>query len=209
MPPIESKSNTASGQRQTVGNDGTQSHGPHGVAGPPKDPWGVPRAYCARGAPIVRGNQHRSQHAVLICLLLAAAFVANSFATAAPADAATKSEQRMYEYIVSTRASYDRSWVRLSSPVSDIARAHSRKMRAKGGIYHSDLGYVIRSFGWTVAGENVGMGPSVYKLHKAFMASSGHKANILGRAYRRVGIGFAWNEAGTMAYVTVIFLNYS
>ena len=44
---------------------------------------------------------------------------------------------------------------------------------------------------WTSLGENVGVGYSVTSLHSAFMASKGHRANILGRGFNQIGIGLA------------------
>lgn len=46
------------------------------------------------------------------------------------------------------------------------------------------------------AGENVGYGPSVSAVHKAFMASSAHKANILDKSYNRIGVGVAVDSHG-------------
>ncbi|MEZ5381768.1 MAG: CAP domain-containing protein [Microthrixaceae bacterium] len=40
-------------------------------------------------------------------------------------------------------------------------------------------------------GENVGYSSSMTKVHDAFMASSGHQANILKTSYDKVGVGVA------------------
>ena len=68
-----------------------------------------------------------------------------------------------------------------------VARRHARRMAADGTIYHSNnLGrHVTR---WKRLGDNVGRGSNCKVLFKAFMRSSGHRANILG-AWRHMGVG--------------------
>jgi uncharacterized protein YkwD len=84
------------------------------------------------------------------------------------------------------------------------ALAHSSEMVAEGYFGHTTLdgatfvdrivgsGYVRGSDGWTL-GENLGSGTgelcTAGGIHGAWMSSRGHKANILKRAYREIGIG--------------------
>ena len=72
-------------------------------------------------------------------------------------------------------------------------------------IYHStgDELKAAAGAGWSKLGENVGRGGTVDSLHKAFMASPGHKANILGD-YNYAGIGTASSDG--VLYVTVVFM---
>ncbi|MDH5421019.1 MAG: CAP domain-containing protein [Acidimicrobiia bacterium] len=85
----------------------------------------------------------------------------------------------------------------------DDAALHTSEMLARGDIYHSsDL--TKFTTGWQTIGENVGYGPNVEKLHKAFMASPTHRANILGD-YDRVGIAAEVDSNGRI-YVTVLFM---
>ena len=46
------------------------------------------------------------------------------------------------------------------------------------------------------AGENLALAPSVQVAHKELMASDGHRANILGRNYGRIGIGVVKTDRG-------------
>lgn len=65
-------------------------------------------------------------------------------------------------------------------------------MALKNDLYHdvdvsreiSDLFYAYRSWG-----ENIGVGPDQISLHRAFMHSEGHRANILNPSFDKVGIG--------------------
>lgn len=85
----------------------------------------------------------------------------------------------------------------------DDAIVHTAAMMAHGDIYHSsDL--TNFTTGWQSIGENVGYGPNVTKLHKAFMASPTHRANIMGD-YDRVGVASEVDPNGRI-YVTVLFM---
>ena len=57
---------------------------------------------------------------------------------------------------------------------------------------------------WQLIGENIGTGFAVQSLHDSFMASGGHRANILGN-YNRVGIGVV--TQGERIWVTFDFVN--
>lgn len=85
------------------------------------------------------------------------------------------------------------------------ARVHTQDMIDAGSIFHSTSAELKAAggSGWTKLGENVGKGGSVGSLHAAFMASSGHRANILGD-YNYVGIGTGTTDG--ILYVTVVFM---
>jgi len=93
--------------------------------------------------------------------------------------------------------------VSVHSDLVPDARAHSAQMMAAGEIYHTSPLSAVAS-GWEALAENVGAGPSVDSLHAAFMASSGHRRNILGD-YNYVGIGVSQSDSGQL-WVTVIFM---
>jgi uncharacterized protein YkwD len=77
-------------------------------------------------------------------------------------------------------------------------------MAAAGDLFHTqDLHQAVRSYDPSCWGENVGMARYIKTVLRLWMHSSGHKANILRRAFRRVGIGVAKSN-GTV-WVTVIF----
>lgn len=85
----------------------------------------------------------------------------------------------------------------------DDAALHTTDMVSAGDIYHSsDLTNFTTD--WQTIGENVGYGPSVEKLHRAFMASPTHRANIMGD-YDHVGVSSDLDENGRI-YVTVLFM---
>lgn len=82
-----------------------------------------------------------------------------------------------------------------------VARKHARVMAGSGTIWHdAHLGTKVTR--WRRIGDNVGKGPGCPRLFKAFMRSSGHRRNILGR-WRFVGAGV--NRNGNTVFVDTIF----
>jgi len=56
--------------------------------------------------------------------------------------------------------------------------------------------------GWTKVGENVGRGQSVASLTSAFMASAGHRANIMDASYTHIGIAVYNHPTDGRMYTT-------
>ena len=52
--------------------------------------------------------------------------------------------------------------------------------------------------------ENIAHHATVIKSQAAFMSSDGHRRNILGKNWNRVGIG-VWQDAQGYVYVTQLF----
>ena len=131
--------------------------------------------------------------------------IAGFIAVLAPAaHALTSVETCFFNAMNAERAAKGKPKLALASDLTTIARNHSKKMAADGTIYHNNnLGSQI-SGNWTAAGENVGMGPDCQSIHDAFMASPGHRANILDTDYNQVGVGVATDSDGTV-YVTEDF----
>jgi len=152
-----------------------------------------------------------SRRRVIVSLLILSTLFVGSASAASSASAtttyhATASEARMFYLINQARKHANRWPLTYSSSLSRVAKAHSLVMAAKGTIFHtSNLAYSFRNFSWTIGGENVGMGPSMDALHRAFMLSLHHRENNLDKRFHRVGIGVIW-KAG-VAYITVQFLS--
>jgi uncharacterized protein YkwD/uncharacterized membrane protein required for colicin V production len=80
--------------------------------------------------------------------------------------------------------------------LDEVARAHSIEMLQQGYFSHvtpegKNPFDRMRAAGvrFTVGGENLALAPTVALAHQGLMDSSGHRANILGPEYTRVGIG--------------------
>ncbi len=81
------------------------------------------------------------------------------------------------------------------SPQEDAqrkAQAWAEKLARERALYHSNLSSGIR-VRWCELGENVGYGPRVGTIQNAYMASPGHRANILSTKWNGVGVGYAKN----------------
>ena len=65
---------------------------------------------------------------------------------------------------------------------------------------------MLRSHGYsfTSVGENIAHHATVEKSQAAFMSSTGHRANILGSQWTKVGIGVCYDDQGYV-YVTQVF----
>lgn len=122
-----------------------------------------------------------------------------------PASATSEREQALHQLINEARNSKGMADLRLSDRLSKIARAHSADM-ADGGkvLYHSCLTCRLDSWDWSIAGENVGTAGSIDRVHRLFMQSPSHRANVLRYPFRSAGIGVV--EEGGRLWVTQIFL---
>ena len=138
----------------------------------------------------------------LLSLLLAVMACA-AIAAHAAADSGTENE--FLALINSTRGANGLGSLQMEAGLQSHARNHTQDMIAAGDIYHSSSAELSAAggSGWSKIGENVGRGQSPGSLHDAFMASPGHKANILGD-YNYVGIGT--DRGGDYLYVTVVFM---
>jgi len=96
--------------------------------------------------------------------------------------------------------------LRLDGKLNRAARGHARDMVAKRYFAHESRSGAtfstrIKRTGWTRArrsytvGENIGWGEGSLATPRAmvdsWMQSAGHKANILARSFRMIGIGIA------------------
>ena len=85
------------------------------------------------------------------------------------------------------------------------AQQHSDEMAAAANLYHSsDLAAGIQP-GWTMLGENVGLGGDAGQIQSMFEASGPHRDNMLNGAYDQVGVGTARGSDGRL-YVTQFFV---
>lgn len=141
----------------------------------------------------------------IFALLIALSVVLTSSPVAAGSCWTYKDKERkMSRKINRARAYRNLRRLRLDRHLSRVARVHNNAMISRRKLYHTpNLGRKVTR--WNRLGENVGYGATVRSLHRSFMRSSGHRANILGR-FRYVGI--ATRKAGGRMWTTVIFEHY-
>lgn len=136
-------------------------------------------------------------------IVLLASLATVSLGLSAVADSA--SEAGFLAKINASRAANGLAALSVDGGLRNHARNHTQDMIDADEIYHSssDELKAAAGSGWSKLGENVGRGGTVDSLHKAFMDSAGHKANILGD-YNYAGIGTASSDG--VLYVTVVFM---
>lgn len=117
----------------------------------------------------------------------------------------TKTSERTFaRKMNSVRDSGGLGRLRLDPELSKAARSHTQAMANKDLLYHTPterLKWKVTN--WRVLGENVGVGGGVPSLHRAFMDSPAHRANIEYSTFRHVGVGV--KKARGKMWVTVIF----
>jgi hypothetical protein len=134
--------------------------------------------------------------------LILAFAVSALYPAAAQADTVSD-EAAFVAKINELRASKGLGSLQVNANLTDKARAWSAGMADAGKIWHSTLSDGVTE-NWKKLGENVGMGGSVDGLHRAFVNSPGHYANLVDPAFTHIGIGIVMG--GSTIYVTEVFM---
>jgi uncharacterized protein YkwD len=104
------------------------------------------------------------------------------------------------------RASLGLGGLRSSSQLDAIAQHWSEQMAAAGGISHNpNLAAEVGPDGWSLLGENVGVGWDVLGLMDAFIGSPHHYENLVNPVYDLVGIGEVITPDGRL-FTTHVFM---
>src|SRR5262245_37274949 len=90
-----------------------------------------------------------------------------------------------------TRDRHDLHLVKIDRSLTRKAMRHTRRMLKNNAIYDPrNLARLLRGEPWTTVGaSNTGCADTLKALHKALMHSAVHRANVLNRDVRRIGIG--------------------
>ena len=120
---------------------------------------------------------------------------------------------QVMEFVNQERQRSGRSPLKPNDALIVTAQAHSEDMAKNGFLSHTgsdgsdpfqrmrDVGYNYRT-----AGENVAAGyPDASAVVKAWMNSSGHRANILNANFCEMGAGYALGQSGYRHYWTLDF----
>ncbi len=126
------------------------------------------------------------------------------------------SEQQLLALTNQARASAGRPTLRWDSALASIARWRSKDMIQRDYFSHDIPGggnvfdeMSSRGYCYNLAGENIGWNTypddaATAQIQQMFMGSSGHRANILGKAWDHIGIG-AYKGADGKKMWTVLF----
>lgn len=116
------------------------------------------------------------------------------------------SEQaRVAELVNQTRSGYGRSYLRDNLQLDAKAQAWAEHLARTNTLEHSNLPSGI-TYQWRSLAENVGYGGSIEQVHRAYLGSPGHRANILDPRWNYMGTGVAWR--GSRVFTVQVFMQY-
>ena len=129
------------------------------------------------------------------------------FLTGTAAESAAEDLQRrdqMLRLLNQVRRQHGLPVFRINRELSTYAFRHSKRMALANEIFHTrNLYRRVRSYHPAMWGENVGVARYLRTVRRLWMHSAGHRANILKRGSRRVGVGAV--KARGSIWVTVVF----
>lgn len=146
---------------------------------------------------------------VVIVRVLTAMFVAAAVVAAVPTSAGAAqdltAEQQFVALVNAERNSLTLPSLRAVKDVRDVAYSWSTVMASERRMYHNPSYYnqfccwmrAAENVGWTTvsdANDPAAIKEAVERLHKAFMDSDGHRANIMNPLFDHVGIGVEVRE---------------
>jgi uncharacterized protein YkwD len=132
----------------------------------------------------------------------------------------TAAEKQVIAEVNQERTSRGLKPVRFKSSLTRAARAHSREMARRGVLTHRSacgwsVGQRVRHYGYTASGyRSWSVGENLYRAKagtlyatpvvavNAWMDSTGHRAVILTKRFRDIGVGIAKSDGG-MRYFTI------
>jgi len=103
------------------------------------------------------------------------------------------------------REAHDLVKLRSGTCVQRFARRQARRMANQERMFHQDLRQVLNRCNLSGVGENVACRyPTGRAVVRAWMRSEGHRANILNRGYRLLGMAMRRSDDGT-PYAAQVF----
>jgi uncharacterized protein YkwD len=137
----------------------------------------------------------------LTTALLSATLLGATLVAPPGAAAASSREAKLIAKINHARAVHGLRGLRAKPSLMSYAGLHAAAMAARHELYHTTNFGVVCC--WSAIGENIAYNSSVRRVHRAFMQSPGHRANVLNPRMRRVGVGIV--DRGGRLWVTEIF----
>lgn len=148
--------------------------------------------------PLLRALQTRR-----VVALLVAALALLTACEPAPPRAHTASARDSHELVNLERTGRGYGALVGASDLQQKAQAHADKMAAEQRLSHTHLPSGVQG-GYKYLSENVGVGSSVQTVHDSFMASSGHRRNVLDGRASWIGVGVAKSADGRV-WVAQVF----
>jgi uncharacterized protein YkwD len=156
----------------------------------------------------------RRRHLAICTLVALATFGTGSAQAAKPQQNLSPAARTLLTAINSARAAAGLPALRASAPLTNAASWQSQVLAGAGYLDHtspdgSTLIDRLTRVRWhgSAAGENLAVASRPSEAMAMWLASAGHRANLLSPSFRTVGLGFArgaWNGRD-MLYVTADF----
>jgi uncharacterized protein YkwD len=130
-----------------------------------------------------------------ICTVLVVGLVAFAIGAQAAAAAPKRSaELTLLQTVNATRAAHGLRPLRLDARLGKAARSWSATLLRTNSFTHGDFAGRMATFGISgLAGENLAWGSGSFAAPRSvvamWLASPGHRANLLKPSYRRIGLG--------------------
>lgn len=149
---------------------------------------------------------------ILIAVLLtvtAGLFMAGQVSAEAPDSVTAQAQEwELLTLINADRIANGMPALKMQPDIQNYARVHAKDMRNQGRIWHDMPAYEgWLPAGWSSHGENVGLHNGIAAVHRAFMNSAGHRANVLNTDFNYVGLGVAAGNDGRL-YVSENFMKH-
>lgn len=121
-------------------------------------------------------------------------------------------EKRAFDLLNADRASHGLKALKFNSQLTRLGEKYAQDMINRNFFSHYNPEgqspfdrMKAAGISYNTAGENLAINSNVAAAQKAFMNSSGHRANILNTSYTEVGIGVRYDAKGS-AYVVQEFI---
>ena len=147
-------------------------------------------------------------HRLALFLLTSLLVVGGLFLVSTGAQAGSSlngTEKQIVKLHNKARAAHDVNRTLKPNPCLDMfAEKQARRQARKGRMYHQDLSPILTKCGVSAVGENVAYNyRTARQVHRAWMRSPGHRANILRKKFNRIGVGMALSKNGEPYYAVV------
>jgi uncharacterized protein YkwD len=158
---------------------------------------------------------------VALCVMLAVLFLAVSSASSFASTQLSSYEQQIVKYVNQERAKKDLAKLKVCSALVDAARAHSTEMGEAKYFDHASAdgtnfadriiayGYEREGYSSWKAAENIAWGAGLYSSPVAIVAqwmdSPAHRATILNKSLKEIGVGAVSTEGFGSVEGTVWF----
>lgn len=128
---------------------------------------------------------------IALCLVLATPVAASA------STASGRYESQVIKHTNAARAHHDLKLLKKRACIDRYAERQARRMRSSQKMVHQSLGPIMKRCGLKSVGENIAYGyPSGKKVTAAWMKSKPHRANILKKGYRLIGVGAVQDKDG-------------